>query len=481
VGKVSTVPCANTENLFIFLPMSLFSMDRRWWVTLNVSIGVYMSTLDASIVNISLPTIVHSLNTNLTAVAWVVVAYLIIITGCLLVMGRFADLLGQRWVYLFGLLTFTAGSALCGFSPTIYFLIGSRVVQGLGASALMAIGPAILTTTFREEERGQVLGILGSVVSAGFLTGPLLGGFLVEHLGWRSIFFINLPIGAIGIFLSSKILERSGSPMKVRVDLWGALLLFFFITSLLLFLNRVGQGLSPLLWGWLFISLFCFGLFIVVELRSSSPLVDLHLLRRRLFIASLGASLLSFWMSGAHSFVAPFFLQNILGFSPSKVGMLIFPVALTVMVMAPLGGRLSDRIGVKVPTTIGLTLTSLTIFSFVFLKTAVSDYDILWRQIVLGIGIGLFNPANSSAILGSLPRERVGLASSLLALSRNLGIVVGVTFAEMVITLGASANPLEKGREGPSLESIQDVWKLVLILGLTAVLLSWARGSRSDI
>ena len=193
---------------------------------LNVSIGVYMSTLDASIVNISLPTIVHSQNTNLTTVAWVVMAYLIIITGCLLIMGRLADLLGQRKVYLFGLITFTVGSALCGFSPTIYFLIGSRVLQGLGASALMAISPAILTTTFREEERGQALGMLGSVVSAGFLTGPLLGGFLVEHLGWRSVFYINLPIGAIGIFLSLKVLEKSESPTKVRVDLWGAFLLF---------------------------------------------------------------------------------------------------------------------------------------------------------------------------------------------------------------------------------------------------------------
>jgi EmrB/QacA subfamily drug resistance transporter len=448
---------------------------------LNVSIGVYMSTLDASIVNISLPTIVHSLNTNLAAVAWVVMAYLIIITGCLLIMGKLADLLGQRKVYLFGLITFTVGSALCGFSPAIYFLIGSRVLQGLGASALMAIAPAILTTAFREEERGQALGMLGSVVSAGFLTGPLLGGFLVEHLGWRSIFFINLPIGAIGIFLSSKVLEKSESPMKVRIDLWGAFLLFFFITSLLLFLNRVGHGLSPLLWGWLFVSLFCLGLFIVVELRSSSPLVDFHIFRRRLFISSLGASLLSFWMSGAHTFVAPFFLQNILGYSPSKVGMLIFPVALTGMIMAPLGGRLSDRIGVKIPTTIGLTLTSLTIFSFAFLKTPVSNYDILWRQIVLGIGIGLFNPANNSAIIGSLPRERVGLASSLAALSRNLGIVVGVAFAEMVIALRASAIPLERGSEGPSLESIQDVWKLVLILGLTAVLLSWTGKRRSEV
>ena len=206
-------------------------MNHKQWVTLNISIGVYMSTLDASIVNISLPTIVRSLNTDVTAVAWVAMSYLIVITGCLLLMGRLSDLFGQRRIYLLGFLTFTTGSALCSFSPTIYFLIGSRMLQGLGASALMANGPAIVTTAYPENERGKALGILGSVVSAGFLTGPILGGFLVEHVGWRSIFFINIPIGAMGIYLSSKVLQRDASTGKGQVDLWGALLIFFFLTS----------------------------------------------------------------------------------------------------------------------------------------------------------------------------------------------------------------------------------------------------------
>jgi EmrB/QacA subfamily drug resistance transporter len=456
-------------------------MNRRRWVILNISIGVYMSTLDASIVNISLPTMVRSLNTNLTAVAWVVMAYLIVITGCLLFMGRLSDLFGQRKIYLLGFLTFTVGSALCGLSPTIYFLIGSRMLQGLGASALMANGPAILTTAFPEEERGKVLGIAGSVVSAGFLTGPILGGFLVELLGWRSVFFINLPIGAIGIYLSSKVLEKVIPEGKSRMDLRGALLLFFFVTSLLLLLNRMAQGSDPLLWGWLFSSLLCFSLFIIVELRSPFPLVDLNFFRRRLFVSSLGTSFLSFWMNAAHTFVLPFFLQNILEFSPSKVGMLIFPVALTVMVMAPFCGRFSDRVGARIPATIGLTLTSLTVFSFTLLKPGVSDFDILWRQVVLGIGISLFNPANNSAIIGSLPRERVGLASSFLALSRNLGMVIGVAFAEMVIAFRLPLAPLERARAGPSLESIQDVWKVVLIIGFAAILISWAREGKSNV
>jgi EmrB/QacA subfamily drug resistance transporter len=455
-------------------------MNRRGWVTLNIWIGAFMSTLDASIVNISLPTIVRSLDTHLTAVAWVVMAYLIVITGCLLVMGRLSDLFGQRQIYLLGFLAFTLGSAFCGFSPTISFLIGSRMLQGLGASALMANGSAILTTAYPEEDRGKALGILGSVISAGFLTGPILGGFLVEHLGWRSIFFINLPIGAIGIYLSSKVLEKDGSGEKARLDLLGALLIFLFLATLLLSLNRMARGSDPLLWVWLFLLLLSLGLFILVELRSPSPLVDLKLFRRRLFISSLGASFLSFWMSAAHTFVMPFFLQDILEFSPAKAGMFIFPIGLTVMVTAPLGGRFSDRVGVRIPATLGLTLTALTVFSFTLLKPNANDLDILWRQVVLGIGISLFNPANNSAIIGSLPREKVGLASSFLALSRNLGLVIGVAFAEMVITLSLPASPLEGAKTSPSLGSIQDVWKLVLIIGLAAILISWARENKSD-
>jgi EmrB/QacA subfamily drug resistance transporter len=455
-------------------------MNRRRWVTLNIWIGAYMSTLDASIVNISLPTIVRSLNTHLTAVAWVVMAYLIVITGCLLLMGRLSDLFGQKQIYLLGFLTFTIGSAFCGFSPTINFLIGSRMLQGLGASALMANASAILTTVYPEEDRGKALGIFGSVISAGFLTGPIVGGFLVEHLGWRSIFFINLPIGAIGIYLSSKVLEKDVSADKARLDLLGALLIFLFLACLLLFLDRMAQGSDPLLWVWVFLTLLCLGLFILVELRSLSPLVDLKLFRRRLFTSSLGASFLSFWMGAAHTFVMPFFLQDIMEFSPTKAGMFIFPVGLTVMATAPFGGRFSDRVGVKIPATIGLTLTALTVFSFTLLKPGANDLEILWRQILLGIGISFFNPANNSAIIGSLPREKVGLASSFSALSRNLGMVIGVAFAEMVITFRLPTSPLERAKASPSLGSIQDVWKLVLIVGFTAILISWARENKSD-
>jgi MFS family permease len=184
-------------------------------------------------------------------------------------------------------------------------------------------------------------------------------------------------------------------------------------------------------------------------------------------------------MNAAHTFIVPFFLQNILEFSPSKVGMMIFPVALTVMVMAPLGGRISDRVGVRIPATIGLIVTSMTIYSFIFLKGDVKDYEILWRQVVLGIGIGLFNPANNSAIIGSLPKERVGLASSFLALARNLGLVIGVAFAEMVIAFKGSA--LSSEGRGPLLEGIQDVWKLIVIIGMMAILLSWTREKRSPV
>jgi MFS family permease len=313
------------------------------------------------------------------------------------------------------------------------------------------------------------------VVSAGFLTGPILGGFMVEHLGWPSVFFLNLPIGLIGIFLSLKFLEESSSSGRGSLDLQGAFLIFIFITSLLLFLNQVSQGSNPFAWGWLLLGLICFGVLILVELRSPSPLIDLRLFRRKLFVASLGTSLLSFWLSAAHAFVMPFFLQDILRYSPSKVGMLIFPVSLTVMIMAPLGGRFSDRIGIRIPATAGLIVISLTTFSFSFIGVGVNDGAILLRQVLQGLGIALFAPANNSAIIGSLPKEKIGLASSFLALSRNLGMVIGIAFAEMIVALSATVTSSGQVAGSPSIESLQYVWKSALPIGLMAVLFSWTR------
>lgn len=455
--------------------MSILTHNKSL-ITLSVSIGAFMSTLDASVVNISLPTIVTSLNTNLPMIAWVVTGYLIVITGCLLLVGRVADLFGQKRTYISGFFVFTLGSFLCGISNNIYMLIGSRMIQGLGASSLMVNGTAIIATTFPEAERGQRLGMLGSVISAGFLTGPILGGFIIEHFGWRYIFFINLPVGILGILFSFKALMKDSPPGRIPLDIWGALLFFISISTLLLFLNQVGKALTPFPFIFLIMSLIFLGIFIVVEAMSPFPLIDISLLRKRLFISSLGAGLLSFSIGGAHNFVIPFFLQNVLGFSPSKVGMMVFPVSLTVMVMAPLGGRFSDKVGVRIPTTLGLLLTSITIFSFTYLKEDAADYEILWRQIVLGLGIALFNPANNNAIISSLPRDKVGIASSFSALSRNLGLVMGVALAEMVISL----HPLTHEKGIPTLESMNQVWKIVLVIGLLAVFLSWVRGSKEE-
>lgn len=448
-------------------------LEERWWTMLNVAVGIYMATLDASVVNVALPTIVTSLGTDVKTVAWVVMGYLIVITGCLLLMGGLADLLGEGRIYLLGFLTFTVGSGLCGLSPSIYFLILSRLIQGLGASALMAIGPAIITSVFPQKDRGQALGITGSIVSVGFITGPLIGGFLVEHLGWRSVFFVNLPIGVIGILLSLKVLEKRGSRKKVSVDLGGAFLLFLLITSLLLVLNQMSQGSTRLFWPLVGFCLAMFILFATVELRSSTPLVDLHIFKRRLFSVSLCSSLLAFWVSGAHSFIVPFFLQDILGFSPSEVGLLVFPLALTVMVVAPLGGKMSDRVGVRLPATVGLIIISLSIFSFSLLQKDASRFEIIGRQILMGFGISFFSPANNSAIIGALPSEKVGLASSFLALSRNLGMAVGVAFAEMVISLRSAGISSGTGLGVPTLEAIQGVWRLALLIGIVAGILSW--------
>ena len=296
-------------------------MNRRWWMTLNVSIGVYMSTLDASIVNISLPTITRSFNAPLKMVAWVVTAYLIVITGCLLIMGRLTDLFGQRRIYLLGFSTFTLGSALCGLSPDHPF--SHRLQDPSGPGGRCPDG---------ERARDPHHGFSGGEA------GPGPGHHRLCRLGWffdgahsrraswwstsggaRSFSSI-CPSVSIGIFLSRSSWKRLRPQGRAPLDLRGAFLIFIFITSLLLFLSQVSQGSNPFVWGWFSLSLICFGLLILVELRSPSPLIDLHLFKQKLFIASLGTSLLSFWLTAAHAFVLPFFLQDILNIPPPRWG-----------------------------------------------------------------------------------------------------------------------------------------------------------------
>ncbi len=415
----------------------------KWTVLVIVAIGVLMATIDSSIVNISLPPIAAYFGVPLSGtVEWVIIAYLVVIAGLLLSVGRLADLVGRKWIWAAGLAVFTAGSALCGAAPTLELLVAERAFQGVGAALLMAISPAMLTAAFPASERGRALGYNAVVVAVGVSIGPTLGGFLTEHYTWRSIFYVNVPLGIIGLLATLLVLrERAGTRGRTRFDPLGALLLAVGLSALTLGLS-FGEE-----WGWSstrivgagILALLALMALVVLELRIEAPVVDLRMLRERVFLSANLALVLSFLALFAVSFLLPFYLEQLRGFSTQDAGLLLTPLPLTIAVIAPISGTLADRFGTRWLAAGGLAIACVGLVLISQLTATSSVPDIIWRLCVTGVGQGLFQSPNNSALMGAAPRARQGTAAGFLATGRVMGQSVSVALAGAIFAgLGAA-------------------------------------------
>ena len=419
------------------LPPSAVSATsaNKWIILGTVMFGTFMSTLDSSIVNIALPTIRRELNAG-DRVEWIVLCYLLTTTSTLLIMGRLSDWIGRRQVYIMGFFVFMLGSLLCGLAWNLWSLVAFRVIQGLGASMIFAIGPAIIGDAFAPHERGQALGLMGTVVAAGSSAGPVIGGLLLGKFGWSSIFFVNVPIGLLAIWRAWTILPESPKVTGQRFDLVGAGLFLLGVTTLL---TGLDFGPEPR-YGWtdpLVVGLLCTGavllfLFLIWEMRVSEPMLRLSLFRVRPYTAAILAAFCGFVASGGNIFVMPFFLQQLLGLTPERAGLVLLAGPLTLSVVAPLGGYLSSRISTRWLSSFGLLLTACGYFAFSFLNPAWDWTDVIWRSSLVSMGFGLFQSPNSSSALNAAPLAQRGIASSMIAFMRNLGFVVGIALAAAV-------------------------------------------------
>jgi EmrB/QacA subfamily drug resistance transporter len=408
------------------------SEKYRWYILATVSIGTFMSTLDSSIVNVALPTISGKLQADLTTLQWVVTAYLLTISSLLPVFGRLADLVGRRRVYSYGFIVFTFGSALCGLATNIWFLIGMRVLQAIGASMLMANSAAIVTANFPPKERGRALGLTGTVVALGSLTGPAIGGILVGLLNWRAIFYINLPIGVLG-YLAARFILPPDKLLQNRetFDFVGA---SFFTSGMISVLFALSNGQD---WGWqtppiiggILLGLVLLAAFFVAELRVANPMIDLSLFSIRPFFVGNITGLLSFVAMFANTMLMPFYLQHVLYYNPTQVGLLMTSFPLMMAVTAPVSGHLSDRIGPIILTTSGLIVSAL---GFLYLST-VTAHSLSWQIIpgllLIGLGSGLFQSPNNSSVMSSVPPMKLGVAGGINALVRNVGMVIGIAYS----------------------------------------------------
>jgi EmrB/QacA subfamily drug resistance transporter len=403
-------------------------VERKWWTLIAVSVAIFMLLLDITVVNVALPDIQHSLHSSFSDLQWVVDAYALTLATFLLTAGSVADLLGRKRVFITGLFVFTISSAVCGLSTTPLELNLARAVQGTGGAMMFATALALLAQAFHGKERGTAFGVFGAVTGGAVAVGPVIGGVITSGIGWEWIFFVNIPIGVIAVFIAFTQVEDSRDPNATGVD-WAGLLTFSAALFLLVYAlvqgNEKGWGSTEIV-AFLSASVVLLVAFVIVELLQSRPMLDLSLFRRPAFS---GASIVAFTLSG--SFFAMFlyltlYIQDVLGYDPLQAGVRFLPATLLSFIVAPISGKLSVRVPVRLLLGSGLLLVGLGLLAMTAIEAS-STWTVLIPGFVLaGIGVGLVNPPLVSTAVGVVPAERSGMASGINSTFRQVGIATGI-------------------------------------------------------
>ena len=432
-------------------------------------------------VNVALPSMLVSLQTEFNSVQWVVLSYLLA-TGTLLpIVGRLADMLGKRLLYMSGYIIFTLGCLLCGVAPDVLTLIAARAVQGVGGAFLTALGIAIITDTFPASERGRAIGISGSVLSAGIVAGPTLGGLLIEAFSWRWIFLLAFPVGLLGAILAQRFLPRYERVEGGRFDVWGAALLFLGLLSLLLGLT-FGQNVgfaSPVIVALFVGSAVLLGIFVWLELRVSDPVIELRLFRNAGLSIGLVTGFTTFIAISAAIFLIPFYLSNVLGYSAREVGLLLSINPILLVFSAPIAGTIADKIGERPVTIFGMASLLIGYILLGDLSEDTTTLGYLLRFFPIGLGMGVFQTPNNSAIMGSVPKGRSGVAGGLLALTRTLGntsgiAVLGTIWAVSVLRQAPEALEATAAPAAAQVASLSEMFFYIqIMIGFGLLLVVW--------
>ena len=430
----------------------------RWYAFGAVAIGTFGSVVDYGSVSVAMPSIATHFHTDIPSVQWVVIGFAVAIIALLLPMGRLADLIGLKRVYIIGSLVFIAGAVAAGIAPNLPALVLARVVQGAGAAMTQGTGMAIVVAAFPPSERGKAIGLIMTMVGTGAIAGPALGGVLVDALGWRSVFFANIPIVALSVATGLAVLRTSreesasGNAGRSRFD-WlgaamssGALVLFLVaITNA----HRAGWASPPILavMGGVAALL---AAFVWWELQYASPMLQLRFFRRRNFSLGVSANFLIFLGASAVLFMTPFYLQNVLDYSPRIAGLAVVPGAACMALVGPLSGRLSDRFGWRKFTVGGLCLSVSGILILSQQTEGSSLLTVVPALMLQSTGMGVFYSPNTSSVLSAVERESYGVISAFLNLIRNAGSVISIAAATAVVTATMGSLGFE-----PSLDAVR--------------------------
>ena len=436
----------------------LASPNYKYWAFGAIAIGTFGSVVDHGSVNVALPTIAGRFDTDLPTIQWVVLGFALTITALLLPMGRLADIFGSKKIYVLGSLVFVLGAGLAGASSSLIMLILSRILQGVGAAMTQGTGMAIIIYAFPINERGRAIGLIMTVVGSGAVVGPAIGGLLVEAFDWPYVFFINIPLGLLGVGAAMAVLEEISSAPgsraeRAKFDWLGAALSTGALVTLLLAMtngHRSGWASPPILVA-VVASFALLSAFIWWELRTSNPMLDLRLFARKTFSFGVSANFLTFLGSSALLVLMPFYLQGVLGLSPRNTGFAIMPGALCMALFGPLSGVLSDRYGPRWFTVGGLASTAIGLFLLSRLTEDSSLGMVMPGLILTSAGMGIFYSPNSSSILSSVELEKYGIVSSFLNLVRNGANIISLAMATAIVTATMSSMGFE-----PSLDVVRD-------------------------
>jgi len=424
---------------------------RKWWILVAVSIGMFMGLLDVTIVNIAMPAIIADLHTTVTHASWVLNAYSLVLAVCFLSMGRIADRYGQKRVFMFGLVTFTLFSMLCGLAPNIDWLIAFRAGQGVGGAAMLTISLAIVLGAFPRRQQGMAVGIWGALGTAAAAVGPTLGGLLVTYGHWSWIFFVNIPVGIFAVVVCSIVIPAHVKTAALRggLDIPG-----IAISGLGLFMLTLGlvQGNS---WGWsspaiiglLVAAVATFPLFMWWELRTPSPMFPVKLLRIRSFTAANTSIMFIGMAMGGTFLMVVIFMVSVLGYSELRAALALTVMPVIALVIAPNAGRLNDRIGPRLPAAAGAACFAVGLILLAQLGGSATLWDVMWRVAFMGVGMGLAMPTLSAASMASLPPEVRGVGSGSLNTMRQVGFTIGVALLVAIFTHTVAQNAQQATRQ----------------------------------
>ncbi len=424
----------------------------RWFILATVLIGATMSALDVSIANIALPTLKKYYGIPLSLDEWIAMAYMLTLTIFLPLFGRLADMFGRTRMYSLGFIIFTIGSALCGVAPRIEFMISARVLQAIGAGLLQANSVAIVTQSFPKNELGKAIGIQGAVQAISMAIGPFLGGLLINlnlfGTQWRSIFYINIPIGILGTFAAFYILPKDKKPkVREKMDYLGSITFASALLFLVLALNesrKLGWQ-SETIVAYLAAFVILFFAFAYTECKLHCPMMDFKLYKIYDFSAGIITGFFSYYVLFGVLFIMPFYLENILKFSAFTAGALLTPMPITMSLIAPIAGSFSDRYGPQIMTSLGMFICAIAASCFTFCSRSPHIGILIAEFAAMGLGMGLFTPPNNSSVMGCVPEERLGSAGGILNMMRASGNVFGIDLSGLIITSITAAYLSAKG------------------------------------